>query len=303
MNAFVWLWALGAFAHRPELLGGALLAWLFGLRHAADADHLAAIDNSVRKFIQDRQQAHLCGLYFSLGHATVVILAAVVIAATASTSSIDSFKDTGGLIGTAVSALFLLAIALINLRTLVALLRGRGDGPPAGMLARILRPAMRMIGRPAHLYPLGFLFGLGFDTATEVGLLALAATQAAAGLSFLQVLVFPALFTAGMALIDTADSVLMTRAYAWAFVDAARKRTYNITVTVLSIIVALVIGGIEAADLLANKFDLPALAPRLSDMAFTQLGYGIAALFAITWALFALRQQWRKPPKPAGDRA
>jgi high-affinity nickel-transport protein len=293
VNLVLWAWAGAAFAHRPELLGSALLAWLFGLRHAADADHLAAIDNVVRKLMQDGQRPRLVGLYFSLGHATVVILAAAVIAVTASDKALAGFAATGSIVGTLVSAVFLLLIALTNLHTLVDLLRGRSHHAANGLLARILAPAMRLIRRPAQMYPLGFLFGLGFDTATEVGLLALAATQAAAGLSFADVLIFPALFTAGMALIDTADSILMVSAYGWAFIDPARKRTYNLTVTILSIVVALGIGGLEVLGLIADR--LPMVDPGLSDRLMNAMGYGIVLLFAGTWIVFAWRYARRQP--------
>jgi high-affinity nickel-transport protein len=293
-NLAAWLWAWQAFADRPSLLGSAMLAWLFGLRHAADADHLAAIDNVVRKLVQDGKNPGLTGLYFSLGHASVVVIASAVIAVTASGATLDRFQPVAAA-GTAVSIGFLLLIALVNLRTLVALLRGSAAAPAGGLLARAIRPAIALISRPAHMFPLGFLFGLGFDTATEVGLLALAATQAAAGVSFFQVLVFPALFTAGMALVDTADSVLMTGAYRWAFIDPARKQAYNVTVTVLSIAIALIIGGIEAIGLLADHLGLRDLSA-FDDAALpaNDLGYAIVALFAATWAAFAFRYHRRK---------
>ncbi|HET6606149.1 MAG TPA: HoxN/HupN/NixA family nickel/cobalt transporter [Rhodopila sp.] len=293
VNLLAWSWAAIAFHHRPDLLGSALLAWLFGLRHAVDADHLAAIDNVVRKLMQEGQRPRLVGLHFSLGHSTVVILAATVIAATASSAALSGFAATGGTIGTLISSGFLLLIALVNLHTLIRLLQGRADHPPHGLLARLLRPAMRLIRRPSQMYPLGFLFGLGFDTATEVGLLALAATQAASGLSFVDVLIFPVLFTAGMALVDTADSVLMVGAYGWAFVDPARKRTYNITVTVLSVIVALGIGGLETLGLLVDR--LPSIGPELPDRILDHMGYVIVAAFIATWAVFAWRYQRRRP--------
>jgi high-affinity nickel-transport protein len=304
-NLAAWLWAFHAFANRPDLLGSALLAWLFGLRHAVDADHLAAIDNVVRKLMQQGQRPSLAGLYFSLGHASVVILAATVIACTASASALIGIRQAGGIIGTLVSGGFLLLIALINLRTLIALLRGTDDVAPSGLLARILGPAIRLVRRSAHMYPLGFLFGLGFDTATEVGLLALAATQAASGVSFAQVMIFPALFTAGMALIDTADSVLMVRAYGWAFIDAGRKRLYNITVTLLSITIALAIGGLETIGLVADQLGLERISTWVSNTALNQSGFAILALFVCTWGLFAVINKRRAQPvcdiPPAGQ--
>ncbi len=295
-NLIAWGWAFAAFADRPALLGSALLAWLFGLRHAADADHLAAIDNVVRKLVQDGQRPHLTGLWFSLGHASIVLIAAAAIAATASSSpdqQLDQFRTVAG---TAVSALFLVLIAIVNLRALHGLMRGGPDKGPTGLLARLLRPAIAMIRRPAHMFPLGFLFGLGFDTATEVALLSLAATQAASGVSFAQVLVFPALFTAGMALVDTADSVLMTGAYAWALTDPARKRAYNVTVTLISAVLALLIGGMEAAGLLIERLHLQGRVwDALAEAPVADLGFAMAALLAATWGWFAFRYHRKKP--------
>ncbi|MDR3532014.1 MAG: HoxN/HupN/NixA family nickel/cobalt transporter [Rhodopila sp.] len=302
-NLAAWLWAYAAFADHPALLGSALLAWLFGLRHAVDADHLAAIDNVVRKLMQDGTRPHLTGLYFSLGHSTIVILACLAIALSVSSAAIEHIRHLGEVIGTSVSATFLLIIAAINLMVLVGLIRARradrhgAVAATQGPLTRILRPVIRMVRRPAHMYPLGFLFGLGFDTATEVGLLALAATQTAAGVGWQQVLIFPALFTAGMALVDTADSMLMSSAYGWAFIDPGRKFNYNLVVTALSVAVALGIGGIEAAGLLSDRFGLEGgFWQGASDLAdqFASLGYGIIAAFMGTWAISVFFYHRRK---------
>ena len=272
-NAAAWLWAWIAFVERPALLGTAFLAYIFGLRHAFDADHIAAIDNVVRKLMQEGKAPYSVGFFFSLGHSTIVVLASLAIAATAAAMQgrLDAFHDLGGVIGTAVSALFLLVIGLANLfilrgiwsaftrarrghriadEDLDALLAGRG------FIARIFRPLFRVVSRSWHMYPIGFLFGLGFDTATEIGLLGISATQAARGMSFWTILVFPTLFTAGMSLMDTTDSVLMTRAYGWAFVNPIRKLWYNLTITAASVIVALFIGGIEALGVIGDKLEL-----------------------------------------------
>lgn len=288
------------------MLGSALLAWLFGIRHAADADHLAAIDNVVRKLVQQGQRPHLVGLFFSLGHSTVVVLACALIAATASGSAVEWLRNLGGVVGTAVSAGFLVLIAAINMWTLGGLLRGRaGAGAPAGgLLARLLRPASRIIRRPSHMFPLGFLFGLGFETATEIGLLTLAATQAAAGVSFVQVLIFPSLFTAGMALVDTAESVLMAGAYGWALVDPARKFAYNVTVTAVSIVLALVIGGVEAAGLPADRTGAQGRAwdavAWVAD-AFSSIGFGVIATLLAAWAVAAAFYRRRVAGETAGQ--
>jgi nickel/cobalt transporter (NiCoT) family protein len=249
-NIAAWAWALLAFHDRPLLLGTALLAWSFGLRHAVDADHIAAIDNATRKLMQDGQRPATVGLFFALGHSTVVLLAAVAVAMTAAllAGPFNQFK----LIGTLVSALFLLAIAAINLVTLVQLWRRPGEHE-LGALARLFRPLFRLVTRPWQMFPLGFLFGLGFDTATEVALLGLSASQASQGLSLLSVMVFPVLFTAGMALVDTADGALMLRAYDWAFTQPARKLFYNFTITLMSVVVAVLIAGIELLGLLNER--------------------------------------------------
>jgi high-affinity nickel-transport protein len=236
-NVAAWLWAWAEFSDHPALLGTALLAYMFGLRHAFDADHIAAIDNVVRKLMQEGKSPQSVGFFFSLGHSSIVVLASIVIAATAAAmqGQLDAFHSIGGVIGTLVSAAFLLAIGLANLFILkgiwAAFNRVRHGGRVAdddldtllagrGFLARIFQPMFRLVSRSWHLYPIGFLFGLGFDTATEIGLLGISATQAAQGpamgMSFWSIMVFPALFTAGMSLMDTTDSVMMTGAYGWA---------------------------------------------------------------------------------------
>jgi nickel/cobalt transporter (NiCoT) family protein len=301
-NVAAWAWAFALFADRPAVMATALLAWVFGLRHAVDADHIAAIDNVVRKLMHAGDAPRSVGLYFALGHSTVVVVATMLLALGVVSFGGDSLlRDIGGLIGTSVSALFLLVIAAINLaifaglwRTfraarehgvhdaaqLDALLAGRG------FLARLLGPMFRLVTKPRHMYPLGLLFGLGFDTATEIGLLSISATEAARGASLADVLVFPALFAAGMALVDTADSALMVSAYRWAFVDPLRKLWYNLTITGASVAVALFIGGIEALGLIADRLGLSgglwALVDSLNE-SLANFGFAVIALFAIAW--------------------
>ena len=307
-NVAAWTWALMAFRHYPVLLGTAMLAYSFGLRHAVDADHIAAIDNATRKLMQEGQRPVAVGLFFSLGHSSVVVLASVAIAATATAfkDRLEAWHSFGGVVGTIVSASFLLAIAAMNIVVLRAVHRtfrrvraGAAyrdddlDGLLAGrgLLARLLRPLFRMIGRSWHLYPLGLLFGLGFDTATEVGVLGISAAQASDGLPIWSILVFPALFTAGMSLVDTADSILMLGAYGWAFAKPLRKLYYNMTITLISILVALLVGGIEALGLLAGQFDLQggvwegigALGAN-----FGALGYLIVGVFVGSWLVSVL---------------
>lgn len=305
VNLLAWTWALFAFSDYPMLLGTAVLAYSFGLRHAVDADHIAAIDNATRKLIQEGQATQSVGLYFSLGHSSVVILASVLIALSAASlqDELEAFHGIGALIGTSVSAAFLLLVALINLvilrsvyRAFRRVCRGERVGEAelqsmltgSGPIARLARPLFRLIRRSWHLYPLGFLFGLGFDTATEIGLLGIAASQAAQNLPMVSILVFPALFTAGMALVDSADSVLMTGAYRWAQVRPARKLYYNLTITSASVLVALLVGGMEALNLLAEQLGLEGgvwdFIAQVNEH-FGLLGYLIIGLFVITWLL------------------
>lgn len=312
-NIAAWLWALIEFGDRPALLGTAFLAYIFGLRHAVDADHIAAIDNVVRKLMQGGKRPISVGFFFSLGHSTVVIIAVAVIAATAAAlkTQFAEFKDIGGVIGTSVSAGFLLLLALANLMILRGVWRNfqnvrRGGSldeddldilmSKCGFFARIFRPLFRTVNKSWHMYPLGFLFGLGFDTATEISLLGITAVEAAQGLSLWSVLVFPALFTAGMALIDTTDSAVMVSAYGWAFVNPIRKLWYNLTITTVSVIVALLIGGIEALGLLVDKLKLEgnvwqAISGLNEDM--SSFGFIVIGVFVASWILSVLIYRWK----------
>ena len=233
-----------------------MLAYTFGLRHAVDADHIAAIDNVTRKLMQQGQRPVGVGFFFSLGHSAVVVLMSVGVAfaASALTSRFDSMKAVGGIISTSASALFLFAIAFINILVLISVYRTfqavkRGE-PFAeddfdillnkrGFLSRIFRPLFRLVTKSWHMLAIGFLFGLGFDTATEVALFGISSAQAANGMSFSSIMVFPALFTAGMSLVDTTDGVLMLGAYGWAFMKPIRKLYYNMTITAVSVVVAV----------------------------------------------------------------
>lgn len=307
-NIAAWAWALAAFHGYPVLLGTAFLAYGFGLRHAVDADHIAAIDNVTRKLMQEGKRPIVAGCFFSLGHSTVVVLASlgVAVTATAFQDRLESFAGVGGAIGTSISALFLLAIAAINAVILVNVygtFRRVREGAPVGeeelnlmmagggAFARACRSLFRLIGTSWHMYPLGFLFGLGFDTATEIGLLSISAAEASNGLSMWSILVFPALFTAGMALIDTSDSVLMVGAYGWAFVRPIRKLYYNLTITFVSVLVAVIVGGVEALGLIADKFGLQgSVWNAIADLNgnFGALGYLIIGIFAASWMVSLL---------------
>ncbi len=315
-NAAVWLWALAVLRDHPLLLGTAAIAYGLGLRHAVDADHIAAIDVATRKLMQDGQRPVSVGLFFSLGHSTIVIAATLGIALTAFAlrDRFDAFREIGGTIGTAVSATFLLVLACVNLAILRDVWRryrgthghGHGHGHahdaahvhrPAGLVSRLLRPLFRFVSKSWHMYPVGVLFGLGFDTATEIGLLAIAAAQASQGLPVYTVMLFPALFTAGMTLIDSTDNVLMIHAYGWAMDDPQRKLLYNASITFVSAAVALAIGGIEAAGLVADKLSLTGPVRDALDAVgerFGSIGYGIVALFLVCWIASILFHRWQR---------
>lgn len=314
MNLGAWLWAFIAFRHYPLLLGTAFLAYSFGLRHAVDADHIAAIDNVTRKLMQEGKRPVAVGFLFSLGHSTVVIVGSVAMAAAAMALAhrVDGLREVGGLVGTLVSAVFLIGIGLANLavfRSVYGVFRRVRAGEPyieedmdlllagQGFLARLFRPVFAMIRRSWHMYPLGLLFGLGFDTATEIGLLGIAAAEASKGLSLWSVLVFPALFTAGMSLIDTTDNILMLGAYGWAYTKPIRKLYYNLTITLVSVLVALVVGGLEALGLVAEHFALGGVfwnAVRRMNENFGVLGYLIVGLFVLSWIVSIAFYKWQK---------
>lgn len=246
-NIAAWAWAALAFRATPALLEMAMLAWLFGLRHAVDADHIAAIDNAVRKLMGDGQRPGAAGLFFSLGHSTIVVILAALAALAAGglPGSLNGLAAIGSYIGTGISALFLLIIATSNLRAL----RLGHNHAPQGLLTRLLLPLFNLVRRSRDMYLIGFLFGLGFDTATEIGLLGLSAASIAHDLAFWRSMALPALFTAGMSLLDTADSMAMTGAYGWAMQGPARRRGYNTVLTLISTMVALVLGGVEMLSL------------------------------------------------------
>lgn len=303
INILAWIWAVVAYRHHPVLLGTALLAYGIGLRHAVDADHIAAIDNVTRKLMQEKKRPVTVGLFFSLGHSTVVVLAsvAVAIAASGMQAHLVHYKIIGGTVGTLMSALFLFVIGLMNLFILRGIYRAwrhviaggtyvEDDFDmllaDRGFLARFFRPLFRMISQAWQMYPLGFLFGLGFDTATEIGLLGISATQATRGLSPWAIMVFPILFSAGMSLVDTIDGHMMLGAYGWAYLTPIRKIYYNMTITLISIIVAVIIAGIEALGLLIDLLKLQGpvwnAVGMLNDN-FGTLGYVIIAIFALSW--------------------
>jgi high-affinity nickel-transport protein len=297
-------WGLFAFYARssPALAGLGTLAYTFGLRHAFDADHIAAIDNTTRKFLQDGKRSLGTGFFFSLGHSTIVfgLTAGLAVAARTVNRGIPALQEYGGTIGAGVSGTFLWIIGLLNLAVLIDILRvfagmKRGSYDRQRLEDRLLdRGFMNrfFLGRFAasirsswQMYPLGVLFGLGFDTATEVGLLALAAGVATHHVPFLAILSLPILFAAGMCLMDTADGAFMSHAYGWAFSNPVRKVYYNITVTTLSVTVALVIGTVELLQVVAQRLSLDSgFWGWLGALSFGNIGYAVVGLFVLTWA-------------------
>ncbi|HEY1591372.1 MAG TPA: HoxN/HupN/NixA family nickel/cobalt transporter [Solirubrobacteraceae bacterium] len=307
----------------PVLGGLAVLAYTFGLRHAFDADHISAIDNTTRKLLSEGKRPLGAGFFFSLGHSTIVFVLSLglAIAAGAVHSALPTLQFYGGTIGAAVSGLFLLAIGALNLVVLngiVAVGRelraGRYDEQvleeqlqQRGLMCRFFARPLRLVRSSRDMYPIGILFGLGFDTATEVGLLALTAGAATGKVAPLALISLPILFAAGMSLMDTADGVFMTKAYLWAFSSPVRKLYYNITVTSLSVFVALLIGTIELTQVLSAKLGLTGgFWSWLHGLDFGTLGYAIVALFALTWLVALAIWKWRRieqrwSPVPSSD--
>lgn len=296
--------------HPVFTIGVGVLAYTLGLRHAFDADHIAAVDNTTRKLIADNLESGIgrkplsVGFWFSLGHSTIVftlalLLAVGVKALVGPVEQEDSTLHTiTGMIGPSVSGVFLWILGIINLVALLGILKvfremrqGRYDEATLerhldsrGLMNRFLGGLTKSVTKPWHIYPIGVLFGLGFDTATEVGLLVLAGGAAAFNLPFYAVLILPILFAAGMCLMDTTDGVFMNYAYGWAFAKPVRKIFYNLTITSISVAVALIIGTIELVGVLADRLDIttgPLAA--IADIDLDYVGYGIVALFVLSW--------------------
>jgi high-affinity nickel-transport protein len=287
-------------------IGLGVTAYTLGMRHAFDADHIAAIDNTTRKLMADGKRPMSVGFWFSLGHSSIVfglcLLLAVGIKTLAGQLGDDSsaLHTWTGIFGTAISGTFLMVIGIINLVVLVGILRvfrsmraGTYDEAELeeqlnkrGFMNRILGGATRAVTRPWHMYPVGLLFGLGFDTATEVGLLILAGGAAASALPWYAILTLPVLFAAGMSLLDSVDGSFMNFAYGWAFSKPVRKVYYNITVTGLSVAVALIIGAIELTSILADKLDITGgPVGSIATLDLNDAGYIIVALFIATWVV------------------
>ena len=285
----------------PALAGLGTLAYTFGLRHAFDADHIAAIDNTTRKMLQNGKRPLGVGFFFSLGHSTIVFLLTAGLALGAKTvnSRVPTFQHWGGYVGAGVSGTFLWIIGLLNLVVLLDIIRiyneaKRGSLDRERLEARLLDRGFmnrffvgrffKLISKSWHMYPLGVLFGLGFDTASEVGLLAIAAGVATHHVPLLAVFSLPLLFAAGMSLMDTADGAFMSHAYGWAFSNPIRRIYYNITVTSLSVAVALAVGSVELLQVLSAQLSLDGgFWGWLNTLNFGTLGYGVVGLFVATW--------------------
>ena len=308
VNALAWLliWSVPNRHQRALLIAAGLAAYLFGLRHAVDADHIAAIDNTTRRLMRQNKRPIGVGLFFSLGHSTVVILLCVALALSTAyvQRHLPAWRETGSVIGTLVSAVFLYLIGAINLYALWELAQSyrqsrsghvsgeAGNVDPViigGLITRLLRPLLRLIDHSWQMYFVGFLFGLGFDTASEVGILALSAKSGQSGLPFWTIMLLPFLFTAGMCLIDTLDGILMLGAYGWAYVQPQRKLLYNAGVTLLSIATALIVGTVELLQVSADKIWLRGAFARIADsINLDSAGFWIIGLFAACWAVSAL---------------
>ena len=307
-NILLWAAAIISFRNFPVLLGTTFLAYSFGLRHAVDADHIAAIDNVTRKLMQEGKRPVATGFFFSLGHSTIVFALSAAVAITAVTikNRFNAIENFGNIAGTLISASFLLTIAVINIFVLASIYRTfrrvKSGGVYSdedlhlllarrGFFGRIFRALFRLVSHSWQMYPIGLLFGLGFDTATEIGLLGISAAEASKGLPIWSIMLFPALFTAGMALIDTTDSVLMLGAYGWAFAKPIRKLYYNLTITSVSVLVAIIIGTLETLGLIQGEMNFSgnfwnAIAALNNN--FGILGYLIIGIFVVSWLISIL---------------
>lgn len=298
-------------------VGLGVTAFLLGVRHAFDADHIAAIDNTARKLVGDGKSASGVGFWFSLGHSSVVfglsLLLAIGVGALAGPIQDENstLQTTLGLVGSLVAGTFLIVIGLTNLSALFGIIHvfrhmraGSFDEEKLehhlhqrGFMARLFRRATHRVTKARHLYPVGLLMGLGFDTATQVALLILAGGVATSTLPWYAVLVLPVLFAAGMTLFDTADGIFMARAYKWALISPLRRVYYNLTITTLSVVVAMAIGGVVLLQLLAEQLQLDALA-WVTRLDLQYVGYLLVAIFVVVWAIsFAVWKMGRLEPR------
>jgi high-affinity nickel-transport protein len=299
--------------HLSVLLAGlGVVTYVFGLRHGVDADHIAAIDNTTRKLMQDNQRPFTVGMWFSLGHSTIVVglIVALIFATRTVIGHIPVLESGGAVIGTTVSGVFLWLIGLVNMvivfsiyRIFKEMKRGKMDKTELenlldnrGFLNRYFRPLFRIVKRPWQIYPIGLLFGLGFDTASEIALIALSVgVGVSSSVPVWMILILPFMFTCGMVLVDTTDGVTMRVAYGWAFLNPIRKIYYNLTVTVISVLVALAIGTTELLQVLANELNLTGTFWNwLGGLDFEGIGFGIMGIFLVSWLVSVAVWKYRK---------
>ncbi|MEV7781248.1 HoxN/HupN/NixA family nickel/cobalt transporter [Kitasatospora sp. NPDC088351] len=310
-------------------VGLGITAYTLGMRHAFDADHIAVIDNTTRKLMADGKRPVSVGFWFALGHSSMVVLMAALVAGGAQLANtlMDDDSTTHkwlGVVGTTASGAFLYLIGALNLAALLGILKvfrsmraGRYDEAELeehlnarGFLARVLNRATRSITRPGQMFPVGMVLGLGFDTATEVTLMVMAGSGAAAGLPWYAIICLPLLFAAGMSLFDTLDGTFMNFAYQWAFANPVRKVYYNLTITGLSIAVAFIIGTIELVGVLHEKLDLTdPVSGWIADLSLDNVGYVIVGLFVVVWVaaiaywrLAGVERRWSPQTQHAGAR-
>ena len=320
LHVLGWGLFVGVASSYPAFAGAGVLAYTFGLRHAFDADHISAIDDTTRFMLQRGRKPLGVGFFFSLGHSTIVLALSLglAIAARAVVSRLPEWQDLGGIVGASISGVFLWIIGVLNLIVLLGIIRiwrqmkqgsyQREDLEELllqrGFVNRLLGGrAQRFISHSWQLYPLGLLFGLGFDTASEIGLLALTAGVAPGGVSFWAVISLPILFAAGMSLMDTTDGALMSKAYGWAFASPLRKIWYNITTTGLSVAVALLIGTIEILQVLSGKLGWHGAFFEFLDerLDFGMLGYLIVGMFLFAWVGSVVLWKVRRVEQRYGD--
>jgi high-affinity nickel-transport protein len=281
------------------LAGLGLVSYVLGLRHAVDADHIAAIDNTTRKLLQQNKRPVTVGMWFSLGHSTIVIAltAALVLATKAVVNAVPMFESGGAIIGTSISGVFLFIIGLVNVLIVLDVYKtfaGLRDGKLTAaqlddalnknsFMSKTFGKLFKIVNEPWQIYPVGILFGLGFDTASQIALIAIS-IGVAGSVPFWYVLIMPLLFTAGMVTVDTSDGISMRCAYGWAFLKPIRKIYYNLTITIISVLVAFAIGGIELIQVIASELGWTSgFWGFLANLDFETMGYAIIAVFLISW--------------------